>query len=164
MAVTRGYFVDTVSGDSLLFQHNPMPIKDSQSQSLNILSIPSASQPRVTPGAPGARPITFKLMWSRETSDVEEVKRKVNWIKSLRYPHDGGSFQTYRAPIVLFVFGKFYKLACYLKKCDTVFDHHFEETTLDPWFASVDIELVEAPYSDILANMARRRGVFNAVR
>jgi len=164
MAITKGYLTDTVTGETLTFQYNPQPIRDNDSLALNSIPVPSASHPRVTPGAPGNRDISFQLKFHRDSDDTGEIPKKASWLKSLRYPSEGSSFQTYRAPIIIFNFGKFYRIACYLKSINMIFDHYFEPETLEPWFLTADVVLTEAPDADLTSNMIRRRGAFNVVR
>lgn len=160
----KGYLRDTISGETLEFQYNPQPLRDNESLGLTTLSVPSASHPRIIPSAPGPREISFTIQFSRDSDDKSEVAKKASWLKSLRYPSEGSRFETYRAPVVLFVFGKFYKIPCYLKQVNMNFDQMFDPATLEPWFVSAAVVFVEASEEDLTTVNIRRRGAFNAVR
>ena len=158
MAPPKGYIVDSRNGDRIEFQYNPIPIRDTKGLRLNVQSIPGASHPRVTPSSGGNRQLTFTLHFYNESGDVNFVENKVAFLRSLEHPYEGENFETHRAPLCFFVYGKMYKLAVYVERVNIRFDEVFDEETLQPWYAFVDVTLTEAAREDVRASAVRTRG------
>lgn len=154
----KGYILDSKTAERIEFQYNPIPIRDRKSLMLNKQRIPGASHPRVTPSTGGPREVSFTLNFYAEEGDPSFVEQKVAFLRSLEYPHAGQNFETHRAPLCFFVYGKLYKLPCYIEKVDLRFDEVFDPADLRPWYAFVDIVLVEAPQEAVVAAAVRTRG------
>lgn len=154
----KGYIVDTRTTEQMEFQYNPQPIRDRKKNNLTKQVIPGASHPRVVPSSGGSREISFRLDFEVDGEDRSFVQNKAAFLRSLEYPSRGHNFETHSPPLCLFVFGSLYKLMVYVESVDIRFDEYFNRDDLQPWFAFIDVTLVEAPIADIQAAAVRSKG------
>jgi hypothetical protein len=139
-----GFLVDTATNERFEFQYNPIELNDSIASGWVKLKAPGSTHPRLQWTAGGERSWSFKVQFYRETTDIEEVSKKVRFLQSLMYPKydDAGQFE--RGPaICLFVFGTLYSAQVIVDRCDVRYYKLFTPGELQPIIADVDLRLVE---------------------
>lgn len=143
--VTKGFLVDTVTGESLKFQYNPNQIQLTRSPSWASQEVPGMSHPRLQFVQGGDRKFSFSLDFFSDERGRKDVKRKMDWLESLTYPDwDGITNMQRGAHPVLFNFGDLYKnITCVVTNFTATPQTLFDPTSLLPLRATVDIELTE---------------------
>mgnify|MGYP001156676434 CR=1 FL=1 len=133
------YLVDVDTGERLEFQYNPNDITDEKSTAYAAVKVPGMSHPRYQFVAGEARKIAFKVEFFKG-----QVKENVRWLQSLQYPDHGGPMLKNAPHRVLFIFGDLFPgVVCIVPSVKARFFHLFDQTTLDPQRAEVDILLEE---------------------
>jgi hypothetical protein len=133
------YLIDTENRERLEFQYNPSEIVDTKSTRYTDIAVPGISHPRHQYIAGGVRRLTFTLFFFKG-----DVKRKVAWLQSLLYPEHSGT--TLKAPPhrVIFIFGDLYpEIICIVRNIKTRYFNLFDQQSLAPQQAEVDIVLDE---------------------
>jgi hypothetical protein len=139
----RGFIVDTQTNERLEFQYNPIELTDSIASGWVKQKAPGSTHPRLQWSGGGERSWSFKLQLFRESTDDEEVMKRVSWLQSLMYPKYDDSGQLERGPAICkFVFGKLYSTQVIVDKCDVKYYKLFTPALL-PLLADVDLRLVE---------------------
>ena len=135
----KGYLVDADNGERLEFQYNPNDITDDKSTAYATIKIPGMSHPRYQYVSGEARRITFKIKFFKG-----EVKKQVDWLRSLQYPEHAGSMLKNAPHKVILIFGDLYPgVTCIIKQVKARFFNLFDRDNLLPQQAEVDIVLEE---------------------
>jgi len=135
----KGYIVDIDSGERLEFQYNPGSITDEKSTSYATIKIPGMSHPKYQYVSGEPRRIAFKIEFFKGP-----VKQKVDWLRSLQYPEHVGSMLKNAPPRIIFIFGDLYPgITCIVKQVKVRYFGLFDQATLNPQRAEVDISLEE---------------------
>jgi hypothetical protein len=142
---TKGFFVDTVTQDRLLFQYNPESIKMQRTPKWAEVEIPGMSHPKLQWINGGNKKFTFSLDFFFGDKGVTSVKKNLDWLESLTYPDFGSDYILERgAHPILFNFGQFYKnVRCAVTGFESNAFYMFDPTSLLPLRAEVNLELTE---------------------
>jgi hypothetical protein len=133
------YLVDVDTGERMEFQYNPNEITDEKGTAYAAIKVPGMSHPRYQFVAGEARKITFKVEFFKGP-----VKDKVRWLQSLQYPEHDGTMLKNAPHRVLFIFGDLFPgVVCIVPSVKARFFHLFDQSTLAPQRAEVDITLEE---------------------
>ena len=139
MAELKAYLIDVETRERLEFQYNPSEIGDDKSANYADIAIPGISHPRQQYVSGGARRIAFKLFFFKG-----EVKQQVNWLQSLLYPEHSGTTLKSAPHRTIFVFGELYPgIVCIVRNVKARYFNLFDETTLSPQHAEIDLTLDE---------------------
>lgn len=135
----QAYLVDVDTGERLEFQYNPNEIVDEKSTAYASIKVPGMSHPRYQFVAGEARRISFKIELFRGP-----VKERVKWLQSLQYPEHDGTMLKNAPHRALFIFGDLFPgVICIVPSVKARFFHSFDQATLAPQRAEVDITLEE---------------------
>ena len=149
---TKGYIVDVVTRESLVFQHNPDEITDDKSTDFATIKVPGMSHPRYQYVSGEARKISFKLSLFKGP-----VKQKVAWLQSLLYPQHEKTMLRNAPHKVLFFFGELYPgTLCIVRQVRTRYFHMFDADSLLPQHAEVDLSLEEIVQRSVDFTQVRR--------
>lgn len=141
---TPAYLLDMETNERFEFQYNPPEIQDQIKSGWIKLLVPGATHPRLQWAAGGGRTWSFKVQFYRETSDHEEVSKKVRFLQSLMYPKYSASGDLERGPAVcMFGFGSLYKADVIIDQCAVKYYKLFSPDDLQPIIADVDLKLEE---------------------
>jgi len=133
------YLVDVDTGERLEFQYNPNEISDEKSTAYAAIKVPGMSHPRYQFVAGEARKISFKVEFFKGP-----VKERVRWLQSLQYPEHDGTMLKNAPHRVLFIFGDLFPgVVCIVPSVKARFFHLFDQSTLAPQRAEVDVTLEE---------------------
>lgn len=141
-AITNGFLVDTVTGQSLVFQYNPSELTVTRSPNWASITVPGMSHDKMQFINGGPRKFAFNLDFFGTGA---EVSQHLYWLESLTYPDFNGSTNLTRgAHPVLFTFGQLYRnIRCVVTNFSGTPEYLFNPTTLLPYKAKVSIELTE---------------------
>ena len=136
---TKATLVDVDTGEYLEFQYNPSEIADDKSTAYAVIKIPGMSHPRYQFVAGEARTIRLKVQFFKGP-----VKDKVSWLHSLLYPEHAGSMMKNAPHRVLLMFGDLYtEVIWVVKQVNVRYHTMFDQSTLEPQGADVDLVLEE---------------------
>lgn len=148
---TKGFLVDTVTGERLTFQYNPETFDITKQPKWATIEVPGLSNPKYQYVGGGEKKISFKLDFYRAPGMTgDKIAKILDFLESLTYPDYGikaGSNFEKGAHPVLFNFGKFFQnFRCFVSNYKATPEYLFEPKTLLPLKASVELELTELPY------------------
>ena len=139
-----GLIKDYETAEHLEFSINPDTISDDKSNTFAVLEAPGRSHPIIQWSSGGKRAVSFKLKFYR-TEDEDEVRRKVEWLRSLQYPEYRNDGRLQAGPHkVLFIFGDVYGSdQKWIVESVKVQYGGLWSKDLKPYSAEVDISLTE---------------------
>lgn len=162
--ITKGFLVDTKTGESLTFQYNPDRIDDRRAPIYAKVDVPGVSHPKSQFIGGGAREISFILSFYFPERDKAGVKRRINWLQSLTYPTHDPSYIFEASPsTVLFNFGELYKnLPCKVVSVHASQFYLFDPTSLLPLRADVQVVLEEVLIHESISADKVRKGEYRS--
>jgi hypothetical protein len=146
--ITKGFIVDTVTTEKLIFQHNPNEFQITRTPNWATSETPGMSHPKMQFINGGVKKISFTLNLYFDDRGRELVIRQMDWLEALTYPdYDGnGNFNRGAHP-VLFNFGDMVKnMRAVVTNYQAKPYYLFDPTSLLPLRADIDIELTEFIY------------------
>jgi len=142
---TKGMILDTKTLRTLVFQFNPIVIKDSYKPRYTDHHIPGLTFPRSQWGNGTNRTLEFALEWLFQERHSLDVRNSCEFLQSLMYPDYMYSSKLVKAPrILLFKFGKMYCGYYEMRKCEVTYDTIWEKTYLLARKAKCEITLKQA--------------------
>jgi|GEM_PF-206238 len=107
--VAKGFLVNEVTLEKLIFQFNPQEITDSRSVAFEKIQVPGLSHPVLQFTAGDGRKLSFLLEFSAVGYN-RDIMADIRWLQSLQYPQWGEGAIKSAPPRVAFVFGKLLRL------------------------------------------------------
>ncbi len=107
--VAKGFLVNEITLEKLIFQFNPVEITDSRSVAFERIQVPGLSHPVLQFTAGDGRKISFLLEFSAVGYN-RDIMADIRWLQSLQYPQWGEGILKSAPPKVAFVFGKLLRL------------------------------------------------------
>jgi hypothetical protein len=147
-----GFLVDYDTGDYLDFQYNPAEIADEKTTAYAAIRIPGMSHPRYQYVAGEIRRIAFRVELFKG-----DVRRQVEWLRSLLYPEHAGTMLRNAPHRVLLFFGELYPgVLCIVREVKARYFQLFDRDTLLPQRAEVDLVLEEFVDESVDFSQVRR--------
>lgn len=142
---TKGFLVDLTTRERITFLRNPSEIEETKTPEWANLTTPGASHPRLHFVNGGERTFQFQLNFFTDVATKEEIKKQVDWLRSLAYPTLDGNQQVVQgAPVCLFTFGELYRnIRVVVVEFKFRSFYMFDPTSLLPLRADVDLVLKE---------------------
>jgi len=133
--------------DRLNFTFLPEEISEDASPNWDEIAVIGRSEPYQGYNSTSANEISFDLNFVAQNNTEEDVKKKVDWIKSLKYPVYVEGI-AYSPPTLMFVFGKLFTRRVIVSSASVTWMKPWEilETgslTLLPMMARVSLSLKE---------------------
>jgi len=146
-----GCLVDVETRERLEFQYNPSEITDDKTAHYVDIKIPGISHPKYQFVSGGDRKINFRLTFFKG-----EVKQQVAWLQSLLYPEHSGTMLKSPPHRVIFILGELYPgMVCIVRQVKARYFNLFDQNSLAPQQAEVDIVLEEYVEASINSSMVR---------
>lgn len=141
-AITKGFIVDTVTGQSLRFQFNPNELTVTRAPNWASVTVPGMSHDKMQFINGGPRKFSFELEFF---GTGEDVANRLRWLESLTYPDFNGTTNLTRgAHPCLFTFGQLYRnIRCVVTSYSGTPHYLFNPQSLLPYKAKVSLELTQ---------------------
>lgn len=107
--VAKGFLVNEITLEKLVFQFNPAEVTDSRSVAFERIQVPGLSHPVLQFTAGDGRRLSFLLEFSAVGYN-RDIMADIRWLQSLQYSQWGDGILKSAPPKVAFVFGKLLRL------------------------------------------------------
>lgn len=135
------FILNTYTLEALRFQYMPEAIRDYKSAIWEQVPIILRSEPLQGYAGSSARTISFDLRFFCETDPYEDVKTKIDFIRSLVYPIYGRTIKS--PPLVVIVVGKLLRTRCIVKDYNFIYTGPWELDTMYCYDAMVGLTFEE---------------------
>lgn len=153
--VAKGFLVNEVTLEKLIFQFNPAEITDSRTVAFDKAQVPGLSHPVLQFVAGDGRTLSYVLEFNAVGSK-RDIMADIRWLQSLQYPTWQDGVLRSAPPRVVFVFGKLLRVRGVITSCQVTYKR-WDPGLTRLLVASVNLDLEE--YAPRSVNMWRvRRG------
>ncbi|HHV62127.1 MAG TPA: hypothetical protein GXX51_05755 [Firmicutes bacterium] len=139
--IAKGFLINEVTLEKLIFQFNPAEITDSRTVAFEKVQVPGLSHPFLQFAAGDGRILSFVLEFS-SVGYKRDIMADIRWLQSLEYPQWGQGVLKSAPPRVIFAFGKLLRLRGVITSCQVTYKRWNPDLTrlLE---ASVNLDLEE---------------------